>query len=303
MKRESARNLEREVSARFGVPAPTLYSKFGNAPAIALSRLSCAEYGHGPSKPVEPEDAYVLHVMVRDVETYDLQLKGRRVVRSPAQRGSVFLGELRHQPVANFSTPFDLMRIYVDQAALDEHASASGMSGRATLHMDRQGSADPILSRLQSAVIPIFDKKFDHGQLFVDSMSLAIQDHLLHAYGKRPSEARSASGGLAPWLERRAKDFLESRIADGTSLEEVAEHCGLSPSHFSKSFRTCTGRPPHRWLLERRIEASKPLLMDENISLASVATSCGFSDASHFSRTFSQLTREPPAAWRRRNRS
>lgn len=303
MRQESSRNLEKDISNRFGLPAPTVVSQFGQGRAFAMSRLSCDTFGHGPSAVAEAEDAYVLHVMLQDTQSYNLQLKGERVASGSAARDAVFLGRLRHQPVADFETPFDLVRIYVTQASLDEHGEPSRNGLPVTLRTQQQGASDPVLSHLLRTVLPVFGNVFDQGQLFVDSISLAIQDHLIRAYGSGADDRHGVSGGLPPWLERRAKEFIESRLAIGTSLDEIAKHCGLSPSHFSKGFRVSTGSPPHRWLLERRIELAKSLLREEDRPVSEVAQLCGFSDACHFSRMFSQLTREPPASWRRRNRS
>jgi AraC-like DNA-binding protein len=299
----SKRSLEKVVSSRYGVPAPTLVSQSGRSSAIAMSRLFSKDYGNGPSKPPEPEDAYLLHVMLQDVESYAVRLKGQRETRASAVRGGVFLASCRQRPVPHLSTPYDLVRIYVPRTALAEHAGVSAGSDAINLQMARQGAPDPALTHLIGALLPVFGAPSERSQLFVDSMSLAIQEHLLQAYGTGDGDSRASSGGLSPWVEKRAKEFIQSRITEGTSLNEVARHCGLSPSHFAKAFRISTGKPPHRWLLERRIESAKSLMKEDGLVLADVARLCGFSDPCHFSRAFSQIANEPPASWRRRNRS
>jgi len=82
------------------------------------------------------------------------------------------------------------------------------------------------------------------------------------------------------------------------SLEHVARECGLSVSYFSRAFRKSTGMAPHRWLIQRRVEAAKALLSAKAASLSEIALLCGFADQSHFTRTFSGMVGSSPGAWR-----
>jgi AraC family transcriptional regulator len=111
-----------------------------------------------------------------------------------------------------------------------------------------------------------------------------------------PSPAR---GGLAPWQERRAKELMSTHLGREISLAFVAGECRLSVSHFARSFKQCTGKPPHRWLLEKRVEKAKELLIDAELPLAEIALECGFSDQSHFTRVFSRTVGTSPGTWRR----
>jgi transcriptional regulator GlxA family with amidase domain len=82
-------------------------------------------------------------------------------------------------------------------------------------------------------------------------------------------------------------------------MADLARACNLSPGHFTRAFKQTTGQPPHRWLMERRIEKAKQLLTDTTLSLAEIAMACGFADQSHFTRVFSRTTHASPGAWRR----
>ena len=81
-------------------------------------------------------------------------------------------------------------------------------------------------------------------------------------------------------------------------LVRIASECGLSAAHFARAFRVSTGTPPHRWLMDQRIEQSKCLLMDSTLSLTEIAIKCGFADQSHFTRAFSSAMGATPGRWR-----
>ena len=58
--------------------------------------------------------------------------------------------------------------------------------------------------------------------------------------------------------------------------------------------------PPHRWLLQRRIEKAKALLGDgDEVAIAEVALLCGFADQSHLTRFFTAAVGVSPRVWRR----
>ena len=107
-------------------------------------------------------------------------------------------------------------------------------------------------------------------------------------------------GGLAPWQEKRALQMMAANLDGNVRLRSLAHEVGLSISQFSRAFRKSAGVPPHQWLLQRRVEAAKPLLKDRRLSLSEVALSVGFTDQSHFTRVFSAVVGMPPGLWRRR---
>ena len=60
---------------------------------------------------------------------------------------------------------------------------------------------------------------------------------------------------------------------------------------------------PGRWYQRERISKSLGLLRDGELSLAEIASECGYFDESHFITSFSRLMGTPPGRWRRRQRA
>jgi AraC family transcriptional regulator of adaptative response/methylated-DNA-[protein]-cysteine methyltransferase len=58
----------------------------------------------------------------------------------------------------------------------------------------------------------------------------------------------------------KAIRFLEEHATDQPSLDEVAEHIGLSPYHFQRLFRRWAGVSPKRFLQYLTAEHAKELL-------------------------------------------
>jgi len=75
---------------------------------------------------------------------------------------------------------------------------------------------------------------------------------------------------------QKAVRYIHRNYAKPVSLEDVAFHVGVSPSHFSRLFREATGGTFISFLTDTRVRASKELLADPSLSLAEVASRSGF---------------------------
>lgn len=120
-----------------------------------------------------------------------------------------------------------------------------------------------------------------------------------HSVLAPPKFSRQRRGGLAPWRLRRATEWLEAHMADDARLADLAAAVGLSERHLCTAFRVSTGRPPHRWLLDRRVERAKAMLgADPARPVTEVALACGFTSSAHFATVFRRATGKAPSAWR-----
>lgn len=96
----------------------------------------------------------------------------------------------------------------------------------------------------------------------------------------------------------RVVAFMRTRLMHSVTVEELADHAGLSVSHFNRLFTSWAGCSPMRYFQRLRLEASRRLLADENLSIKQVALACGFKDPYHFSKVFSRHDGLPPSAYR-----
>jgi AraC family transcriptional regulator len=84
-------------------------------------------------------------------------------------------------------------------------------------------------------------------------------------------------------------DYIMAKLDGRPTLEEMAAQVHLGPDHFARQFKAATGLAPHQFVIARRIERAQQLLeRRQEVSLAEVALSAGFSDQSqpcfHFKR-------------------
>jgi AraC family transcriptional regulator len=102
---------------------------------------------------------------------------------------------------------------------------------------------------------------------------------------------------------RRALDYIEGHLGDDIGVLELSAVAALSPAHFTKMFRGAVGMPPHRWLLERRLERAQAMLADPRASVTEIALACGFGSSQHFATAFRKSRGVTPSDYRRSRRS
>lgn len=83
------------------------------------------------------------------------------------------------------------------------------------------------------------------------------------------------------------------------SVEELASLTNRSLTSFKKDFKRIFGMPPHRWIVERRLERAKMLLISTNKTVSEVGAECGFANISHFIKLFKRRYGTTPKALHR----
>lgn len=111
--------------------------------------------------------------------------------------------------------------------------------------------------------------------------------------------APRARGGLPAATIRRIGQYIERELSHSISLHDLASVAGLSDCHFARAFKQSTGVPPHRYLMNRRLEKAAALIRGTDRPLAQIALDVGFCDQSHFSRSIVRATGQTPRELRR----
>lgn len=119
-----------------------------------------------------------------------------------------------------------------------------------------------------------------------ESKLLWLTAQLIHRHG----ELRSA----LPKLHRdqsittQVQAYLRDRYTESITLEDLAQSVNLSPLKVLRLCRREWGLPPHRYLIQLRVQQAKRLII-AGMPLAEVAADTGFSDQSHLNRHFKRI--------------
>ena len=97
---------------------------------------------------------------------------------------------------------------------------------------------------------------------------------------------------------RRVLEHIDANRYRALPLSELSALAHMSAFHFARLFKQSTGLSPHRFVIGRRIERAKELLVTDSASIASIAQAVGFRTASHFTTVFHRATGVTPSAYR-----
>lgn len=90
------------------------------------------------------------------------------------------------------------------------------------------------------------------------------------------------------WYAERvqaARERLDAEYDREHTVSALARSIGMSAFHFTRVFTELVGRPPHRYLTERRLLAAREMLR-EGRKVTETCFACGYNNLSHFSRSF-----------------
>ncbi|MGN9795730.1 GlxA family transcriptional regulator [Streptomyces sp. OZ13] len=99
---------------------------------------------------------------------------------------------------------------------------------------------------------------------------------------------------LAPLLE-----WLSERLDQPVTVAEMALRSQVSARTLTRRFTEQLGISPGRWLLARRIAATRALLEETDLPVETIARRVGLSSAVNLRRRFHEALRTTPAAYRR----
>ena len=95
------------------------------------------------------------------------------------------------------------------------------------------------------------------------------------------------------------KEIMESNYAYNLSLEAFARLTHRSVSSFKRDFQALYRTTPGKWLMEKKLERAKKLLLSDDRAVAHIAFESGFENTAHFSRIFKQKTGCTPLQFRK----
>jgi AraC family transcriptional regulator len=278
---------------------PAIHATLGiGRSKLAVTRLYAPDGFPDPTSPIPLEKAYSIHLHLRANQGGRLWLSGKLVPTGKRPSGGVTILDLEQDPTAFFPNPIEVLQFYIPRMALEEFAYEHHLANVNMLHWPHC-EMDTTLRHLGMAVLSAMQERTLAPKLFLDYIGQTILAHATFVYGGTPALPIRRCGHLAPWQARRAKEFLSANLYGDVSLDSVAAECNLSVSHFAHAFRRTFGRPPHRWLMERRVDAVKNLLLTSRLTLAEIAGKCGFADQPALNRSFKRVVGESPGEWRR----
>ncbi|MBQ5748918.1 MAG: helix-turn-helix domain-containing protein [Oscillospiraceae bacterium] len=142
-------------------------------------------------------------------------------------------------------------------------------------------------------------EEYKHGD-FSDGQAALLQCILQLIYRYAPESFNSSLQPLTSTARRIQRRF-DDNPADEISLAALADEYHLSVSYLTHSFKEATGYSIGKYRFLCRIALAKQLLIDTDLPIGVICSSCGFADLSNFCRYFKQETGSSPTDFRKKH--
>ncbi|RDY28943.1 AraC family transcriptional regulator [Romboutsia weinsteinii] len=124
---------------------------------------------------------------------------------------------------------------------------------------------------------------------YLSNLILDISDDKFNQGLNRPSSN--------PYV-RKAIEYIHSNYYDEITIESLCNHMDINKCYFCSLFKKYTGTTFSNFLNNFRVEKSKMLLSDTNLSLLDVAVSVGFNNQNYYSTVFKKFANQSPSQYR-----
>jgi len=185
------------------------------------------------------------------------------------------------------------------QRLLNSIAEESGLDASRVEIRNRFQIRDPELEALGWAVKREMESGQPSGRFYLDGLTLAMASRLVMQHSSVVKPPAERNEGLSGRRLKQVLAFIEDQIAGDLSLEEIAAVAGVSPSHVKTLFRAAMGVPVHQYVIQRRVEHAKALLMKDGMSMAEVAAAAGFAHQSHLAKHMRRVMGVAPKVMKR----
>lgn len=236
---------------------------------------------HGNAYSMHRHDTYAIGVTLAGVQCFHYRhslrssLPGQTMVLHPDEA---------HDGQAGTNEGFRYRMIYVQPAAIQEV-----LGGRPLPFVEGGVTNDPRLFEATRAALR--QMRSDAEPLERDDALAGLALALDSASAVRPIR-KSADFAAA----KRAREYLDASCSQAITLDELAAISGQDRWNLSRDFRTFYGTSPYHYLIMRRLDAARVMML-RGLSLVDTAAAAGFADQSHMTRHFRDAYGMPPARW------
>lgn len=154
---------------------------------------------------------------------------------------------------------------------------------------------DPQIEHVAWALAAEHRAGYPGGRWFAESLGAALMVRLIGGYA-----APEVPSGLSRRELAAVEDYVEAHLDESLSLSRLAGFVGISPSHLKALFKRTTGLTVHAYVVRRRVERARELLVAGRLSASEIALAAGFAHQSHMARWMRRLLGVVPSHLARR---
>ncbi|VEP17027.1 conserved hypothetical protein [Hyella patelloides LEGE 07179] len=281
-------NGDREISA---------FSQLPRLPIISSSKSDWKNiqvtHHHQPASEIPEHNSDYHGIYLNGGKTVKLEQKiAGKIITSNSIPGDFGIYPAHISQSFAWNSEADFLLIYLEPDLITKLGYELYQSNSVELIPQIESSFDPLIQEIAIALKNALENKVS-SNLYADSMANALAVHLLSRYSNRSCPLKSSKGKLSQPQLNQVIDYIYSNLDKNLTLTQLAAVIQLSEYHFARLFKQTTGKAPHQFQLQCRINRAKELLL-KNMAIAEVAQTTGFSSQSHLNYHFKRRVGATP---------
>lgn len=126
--------------------------------------------------------------------------------------------------------------------------------------------------------------------------------HLLFKHGYVHTKKQSLDSYRKEDKIRTIVDYINAHYQEELIIDQLADICGYSPTHFMNFFKKHLGVSCMDYLIHYRLKQAVELLQHSTLPILEIATTVGFTNLSNFNRQFKKTYQKTPSQYRKEMR-
>lgn len=189
-----------------------------------------------------------------------------------------------------------ILRIRIAPSFLREAAQGAGFDPDRIAISPRLQLRDARIQHVARALKAELESQTPTDRLYAESLGVALALRLLDE-GARAALARQADAQtLSTAQQRRLLDYIESNLDQSLSLADLATVAKISVSHLKALFPRSIGLSVHQYVIRRRVERARRLIIANDLPMSQIALEAGFAHQSHMAMCMKRILGVTPRA-------
>jgi AraC family transcriptional regulator len=149
-----------------------------------------------------------------------------------------------------------------------------------------QAYRDDLLYQLVRQMVHLASAEDDLSARLRENLQLCVCLHLLQLVVSGASNRSIPPPGLPENTRQRVEDYVADNLDRHIGIDRLCSVAGLSKHRMFEAFRRTFGTSPKQYIIARRLQRARTMLVATDRSIVDVALECGFSSHSHMTSTF-----------------
>lgn len=102
-----------------------------------------------------------------------------------------------------------------------------------------------------------------------------------------------------PFILKNVIEYINEHVTEKIDINELSKISKWSHHHFIKTFTKFMNQTPYQYILKKKVEKAKALIIESDIPLGTICTELGFTSYSNFCNAFRKETNKTPDVYRK----